>query len=477
MAVQRSSWGMAIRRLFLRNAITLAGASITTTSALFLAVFVIVSLLGLIDAPYLGIVAFLILPGFFVAGLLIIPLGFLWERFRKPRELRGAPVLVLDFSKTATRVAVSLVAFLTLMNLIIMSYVSYAGVVYSESVEFCGTVCHTVMEPEHTAYLNSPHSKVKCVECHIGPGAPWFVQAKLSGVRQVFAVLFDTYSRPIPTPVEHLRPSRDICEECHWPERFTGDRMKVKRKFSEDEHNTQLITALLMHVGGGNSDSKGIHSWHIDPDKETLYLPADAQRQTISLVRVKQSDGTITNYSASDFEDDAAALPDSDLRTMDCIDCHNRPTHIYQMPGEALDDAMAHGRIDNTLPYIKKLGVEALTSSEESEDPVQFIDRHIRSYYQENDEELLTSRHDTIESAIKEVQAIFQRNVFPAMNVTWGSYPNNINHIDFPGCFRCHDDAHVSPDGAVVSQDCTACHTVLAWEEEDPEILTTLGID
>ncbi len=127
----------------------------------------------------------------------------------------------------------------TLVNIVIAGQTGYSAVSYMESVTFCGQTCHTVMQPEFAAYQNSPHSRVECVKCHIGPGASWFVRSKLSGVGQVFAVTFNTYQRPIPTPVRNLRPARETCEACHWPEKFGEDRLRVIEKFADDEENTR----------------------------------------------------------------------------------------------------------------------------------------------------------------------------------------------------------------------------------------------
>jgi len=239
---------------------------------------------------------------------------------------------VVDFNNVRTRHVAAVVVLLTVINLVIVSTASYEGVVYMDSVPFCGETCHTVMQPEYSTYKQSPHFRVKCIECHIGPGAPWFVKSKLSGLGQVIAVTFDTYPRPIPSPVENLRPSRDTCEQCHWPQKFAGDRLKVLTEFKDDEANTATKSVLLMHVGGGSSGGKGIHSWHIDPDKRTVYWAVDKQRQQIAKVRVERSDGSVRELQAPKDKYPAEAVAAAEEREMDCIDCHNRPTHIFKMP-------------------------------------------------------------------------------------------------------------------------------------------------
>ncbi len=469
--------------LFARNWITLFGAIMTTTGALLLIAFLVVGIVGLPMSPYAGIIGFMFLPAIFVVGLIIIPIGAYFgprgalEDKTSNGNARRLPHIRIDFNSPRVRIAIAIVAALSVVNLLALSTATYRGVQHMESVQFCGQTCHTVMEPEFTAYLASPHSRVACVECHIGPGAPWFVRSKLSGVRQVFAVAFNTYSHPIETPVENLRPARETCEECHWPERFTGDRVKVITKFSEDEENTPVTTVLLMHIGGGNGRKGGIHSWHIDPSKETRYIATDRERQEMAFVQVTDADGTVTEYMADGIELTPEQLAGSEMRTMDCMDCHNRPAHTFSLPSRALDAAIFAGRIDRSIPYIRKVAGDALEATHDGEDDLGSIAGHIRSYYEENYPELPGPERAALEDAIEEVQTIYSQNVFPSMAIDWGTYPNHIGHEDFPGCFRCHDGEHEAKDGKVISQDCEICHAVLAWDEEEPSVLAELGLE
>lgn len=464
-----------IRAIVFRNLVTMFGATLATVSAFAIIFVVLLGLFEFVNAAYLGIVSFLVLPAVLIVGLIFVAAGHFFLGRRDP-ESADSDRLVIDFRKAATRRTVFAVAALTAVNLFLVSAVAFEGVKYSESVEFCGTVCHTVMEPEYTAYQDSPHSEVTCAQCHIGPGASWFVKSKLSGIGQVFAVAFDTYHRPIKTPVDNLRPARDTCEQCHWPGKFVGDRVKVIRKYSEDEANTELMTLLVMHIGGGGRGGDGIHNWHVNPDRTTLYLPASDDRQEISLVRVKHADGSIENFAPEGFPRAPTEVLDSEMREMDCIDCHNRPTHIFHSAEDALNLAMNHGEIDNTLPYIRKVGLEALLGAEQTPEPHAHIQRHVQEYYKENYPELITSRKDTINSAIDRLAGLVQRNVFPKMNLGWDAYPSNLSHINSPGCFRCHDEGHATAEGAVISQDCTSCHQVLAWDEENPQVAEDLGL-
>jgi hypothetical protein len=485
----RYGWIAGFLTIVFYNWLTMFGASLVTVSACLIIVFLIMGALDVVATAYLGIITFLVLPTIFVVGLLIIPAGAWLERRRRaqgkpPLEEPHGPYPTLDFNHRRTRDVAKVVLLLTVLNLLIIATISYRGVVYSESPQFCGLVCHTVMEPEWTAYLDSPHARVACVECHIGPGAPWFVRSKLSGVRQVFAVMLDTYTRPVETPVHNLRPSRETCEECHWPARFSGDRMRVIPRFLEDEENTKVYSVLLMHIGGGHGGGHGIHSWHVSPDKVTTYLATDEDRLDIAVVRVQEQDGTVREYRASGLEMTDEEIARAEFREMDCIDCHNRPTHIFQLPAPAVDGRLAAGTIDPAIPYIKRVSTEALTAAEGAQpkeaDLAQIAD-HIRAYYQNEQPEFWAANEAVVESAIREVQDIYGRNVFPKMGVTWGTYPDHIGHpvghADFPGCFRCHNDSHATPEGEVISQDCMICHSLLAYEEFNPEVLTQLMLE
>ncbi len=466
----------AMATLFGRNWLTMFGGMLAAVSAFLIVSCMALGFLGIAESPYIGIMAFMILPGVFVGGLLLVPLGALWDyKFGSHGKQPDTPFPVLDLNNAHTRHVLMTVVVLTAFNLLIIGTVSYQGVQFMDSVEFCGKTCHTVMEPEHVAYANSPHQRVRCIECHIGPGAPWFVKSKISGLGQVIAVATHSYPTPIPSPVENLRPSRDTCEECHWPEKFVGDRVKIITHYQDDEANTPTKTVLLLHLGGGGQ-GKGIHSWHISPDKQTFYTTPDPKRQKISKVRVVKKDGTETVYNAAPDAFTAEELAHAEERQMDCIDCHNRPSHIFKLPATEVDAALEAGRIDPTLPFIKKTGVETLTEAKGEEGDLDRIAQKVKAFYQEKYPDLLKSTPEKVDAAVRELQAIYSRNVFPKMKLTWGTHPNNLGHELFPGCFRCHDDKLTNQDNKAVGQDCDACHSVLAMDESNPEILTQLGL-
>jgi len=462
------------------NPITLLGAVLTTSSALTLLAFWVFEVVkGEPIHPYAGIVFFLILPGVFAAGLVLIPIGALWRR-RKLHARGELPTVYpqIDFRKPLLRRAFSWVVGLTFLNVAILGTASYRGVEHMDSVQFCGQTCHTVMQPEYTAYQNSPHGRVACVGCHIGPGASWFVRSKLSGVRQVFAVTFKTYSTPIPSPVHELRPARETCEQCHWPQKFTGDKFLVRTKYSDDEKNTSLTTVLVLKIGGHSGQGGvGIHGRHLDTTERIRYISTDGRRQVIPWVSYLDGSGKAVEYITGDAKPSREELDRGEHRVMDCMDCHNRPTHAFQLPERAVDRALNEGRISTELPYIKKQAVELLrVEYPDRETAQQKIAAGLAEFYRANYPQVFSQHRASIEKASEQVAAVYLRNVFPQMKVTWGTYPNNIGHEDFLGCFRCHDGNHASADGRIITQDCSACHTLLAVEETNPKILTDLGI-
>lgn len=462
------------------NSITLAGAIITTSSAFTLLGFWLFEIFisGHVH-PYAGIVFFLILPGVFVFGLVLIPLGVWLQR----RKLRGRGELPAEYPKVDLRDpdlrrGLSWVLGLTFVNVIMLGTASYRGVEYMDSNQFCGLTCHSVMEPEYTAFLGSPHARVGCTGCHIGPGAPWFVRSKLSGVRQVFAVNLNTYSRPIPSPVKELRPARETCEQCHWPQKFHGDKFLVRTKYADDEANTAMTTVLVLKIGGRTwQGAVGIHGRHLDDVERISYIATDDRRQVIPRVTYIDDNGQTVVYDSTDVQVTPEQLAKGEQRKMDCMDCHNRPTHAFELPERAVDSALNEGRISPTLPYIKKQAVAALRAEyPDREVAKQRISAALTEFYRTSYPEVYKNHRAQVETAIQTVQQIYLRNVFPGMKVTWGTYPNNIGHEDFLGCFRCHDGLHQSKDGRVIAQDCTSCHNILAMEETNPKVLADLGL-
>lgn len=461
-----------------RNWISLIGAALTTSAGLTM-----VGLWGLeafggapSHAYGSGIALFIVLPALFVAGLVLMPVGgaLRWRALRRRGEL-ASPYPAIDLSDPTLLRGTALFSLATVVNVAMVGTGTYRAVHYMDSTEFCGTACHSVMAPEYAAYLDSPHSRVGCVQCHIGPGASWFVKSKLSGARQVLAVNLKTYSRPIPSPVHQLRPARETCEQCHWPRKFHGDKLVVKTKYASDEANTKSVTVLMLRIGGvGPGGRVGIHGRHLDEGERIQYRSTD-RRQKISDVDYQGDDGRIVHFASDEAVD--AAAKDGEHRRMDCMDCHNRPTHSFALPERAVDDALAEGRISASLPFVKKEAVELLrTPYPDRASATRAIESGLPAFYRERYPQVLEKQGPLVQAAAQQVRDIYLRNVFPEMRLGWGAHPNNLGHDDFPGCFRCHDDKHKSADGKTITQECDACHAVLAMDETDPKVLGELGL-
>lgn len=454
------------------NAISLVGTAIAVATLVLMASLFGMELWGFEGGPYLGILTYLILPMVFVVGLVLIPIGAMLYR-RRLRRATGAedtPLLpVFDLNVSSTRRWMLIFLGVTMFNVVLVAGATYKGVHVMESVEFCGLACHSVMEPEHTAHARSPHSRVACADCHIGPGADWFVKSKLDGAWQLVSVAFDLYPRPVPTPLHDLRPARETCEQCHWPTKFVGDKLKVITHYEDDEESTELTTALLLKVGGSNAGgSHGIH-WHVDPNVKIRYR-SDDTREEIYEVEFTHGDEETIKYADRKAPEEGGVW-----RSMDCVDCHNRPSHIYESPGPAVDVAIAAGLIDRSLPFVKRESMRAIEAEYESHEAARVeITRQFTSFYAENYPEIAGERAADIDTAATALGEIYSVNIFPQMKVWWDTYPNHIGHEQSDGCFRCHRRSMRTAEREQISDDCDNCHVLLAEEEEDPDIMSVL---
>ncbi len=457
----------------LRHPLSLAGAALATISGVLVTGIFLAGFLGFEGSPYLGVVAYVVLPTLLVLGLVLIPSGMALDRKRRARLAATggseAPLPVIDLNRPRTRRWVLVFLALTTVNVLVLAGASYKGLEVMDSPSFCSS-CHSVMDPEATAHRLSPHARVRCVECHIGPGASWFVKSKLSGSWQLVSVVFGLYPRPIPTPVHNLRPARDTCEQCHWPTKFVGDRFKVITRHADDAASSPLKTVLLLHVGGAQGTrTRGIH-WHVDPGVHVRFL-SDAKRERIGTVELVTADGARRTY-----ETKGDPIPGGRWREMDCIDCHNRPTHIYRSPEEEVDAAIESGRIAGALPFVRRESVKALGVAYPSAAAArEGLRRQLAEFYAREDPARAAERAPAAQAAAAELGDIWARNVWPRMNITWGSYPSLLGHDVTPGCFRCHDGDHATKSGATISNDCDLCHKLLAQDEKDPEVLKKLA--
>lgn len=446
------------------NTISIVGAGIAAVSFGAILFLFLVETFAETTTPYLGIINYIVFPVVLFAGLLLIPIG-MWREHRRRARFHALPSLPhVDLNIPHHRrmfvLSVSVIAGFLLFT----GVGSYHAYEFTESVTFCGKLCHEVMEPEYTAYQNSPHARVSCTGCHVGPGAGWYVQSKLSGAYQVYSVTFNKYPQPIPTPITNLRPARETCEQCHWPRAFFGSKQDLRVHFMKDEHNTRWSYNLLIKIGGGSPElghTSGIH-WHMNIANKIEYLPAEESREVIPWVRSTNANGEVTVYTSDQTLTDDAAIDSSKIRVMDCMDCHNRPTHIFRPPNLALNLAMNYGWIDPSLPFFKATAVEALLPEYATkEQALAAIDSTIRTFYATNHPEDSEQKKQEIETAIARTQEIYLKNNFPQMKASWRSYPDHIGHYLSPGCYRCHDGLHQSADGKIITNECTACHLII----------------
>jgi len=381
------------------------------------------------------------------------------EAVKEPRWPR------VDLNDHRQRNAFLIFAVGTTIFLFLSAIGSYEAYHFTESVEFCGKVCHNVMKPEFTAYQQSPHSRVACVECHVGSGANWYVKSKLSGLHQVYAVLADNYPTPIPTPIDNLRPARETCEQCHWPAKFYARTLRTNKHFMADADNTEWDINLAMKIGGehmADALAEGSH-WHINQDVKIEYIARDDQRQEIPWVKYTNlKTGKSYIFENEDDPLDKMEKDSLETRTMDCIDCHSRPSHNYKPPAFFVNYALADSSMPSNLPDIKMLSMEICGNEFGTTDSAMtYIENEINSYYADNYPEIADTNSALIQHAITGLQEQFKQNIFPEMKARWSAYPNNIGHLEFNGCFRCHDNLHASEEGNYIKKDCNQCHYIV----------------
>jgi nitrate/TMAO reductase-like tetraheme cytochrome c subunit len=445
-----------------KTPIGLFGIGLTTVCITMTVLGLLGHISGLIQNPYAAIVTFLVFPTGAIFGLLLIPVSGYFRRKKWFKDNINKRNVIIDFGKKSHRRSVLLVLVLSIVNLAVFSLVIYEAYHFTESDFFCGAICHTVMDPEYTAYQRSPHAKVRCVSCHIGTGAEWYVKAKLSGLRQVKAVIDGSYSTPIPAPVEHLRPAQDTCEECHWPEKFHGKKIKQFISYSNDDQENPEIQDIALHIGGRNpvtDNFEGIH-WHVSNNVKVEYESLDDKRTTIGKIKVSKPSGVTEEYTIDGVQSENG---EATWRTMDCVDCHNRPTHVYDSLYEKVDFGLHSKKINPAIPGIREdsltvLQKEYISRKEAQEQIVETLlslqaERHGADFVAENEKSLIESGGYLLDA--------YMANVWPKMKVTWGTYKGHNGHQDEDegfGCFRCHDDEHQTEFGKTISQSCDLCH-------------------
>lgn len=449
-----------------------AGVSLTTAAFITFLILEIARLTGGLTNAYFGLIAYLLLPTLFVIGLILIPLG--WHQLKKQtgkstEELLSRRFEQKDISESPFGSKVFLtVIILTLVNVLFLAGASLQTLHFMEKPVFCGTACHSVMNPEWTTYQDSPHARVKCVECHVGEGVDALIDSKLNGAWQMISASFNLYERPIPTPVHQLRPARETCEKCHWPEKFYGSRLQTFVHYKMDSLSTPQYTTLNLKIDAGISQGiVGIH-WHISGGDRVRYASVHDEREEMIWVEVKQSDGSSKRYQNTRISP-GQPVPHENIRIMDCIDCHNRATHIYERPEVAVDTRIRKQLITRRLPFIKREALAAITHNYSSFGQAkEGISDHLYGFYRRDYPGFASQHSAAIDSAIKVLQNVWARNIHPEMDITWNSYPSQIGHFNGRGCFRCHNAYMKTAKGNTIPNDCTTCHSILAEKSPMP---------
>ncbi len=455
------------RRTLLRHRLTAVGGAMILAGLFLFFILLMYDLTSGAENPYRALVSFVVAPAVVLAGLLIFLLGVVIQvRTARKRGEKVRFTLAIDTSDTRYLKNLWLFLGLTAVLVFVIAYGGTRAYEATDSVTFCGKTCHTVMEPQYVTYHNSPHARVTCAECHIGPGASFWVKSKVDGIRQVVATMLDSYSRPIETPVANLRPAQETCEECHWPRQFYGDKLVTHTYYRSDKENSPWTIIMRVRIGGGNPSSgklEGIH-WHMLTENVVEYVASDEKRQIIPWVRVTYPNGDSAIYINEDEE-----LPElvegmyGNVRHFDCMDCHNRPSHMFRSPAVAINLALSMKLLARDLPYLRSTGVELLNAEYESKDgALAAIDSGLWEHFRENYPDVAVSRANDISTAVEVLQSVYSDNFFPEMNTDYRVRENNLSHFVNDGCFRCHQESMVNDRGEAMTPDCKTCHVIVA---------------
>jgi hypothetical protein len=458
-----------------RSKMALAGGAIVSVLFPMLLVTVTLDLIGWVENPYFSFLLYLALTPLLIIAIILTCVGIFRSRgensysFESFKDHLTTPERYRKIRRHAYSYTILASLFLFFLGVVAVSSQRY-----SASVSFCASFCHKVMAPTYITYKNSPHSQVPCVACHAGKNSPRLARKQLTGLQQLYVALTDSYSRPLKTPANHLRPSRETCEQCHWPDKFHGHRLRLIDKFLPDEANSHVQSALLMKIGSGGQlgrVAQGIH-WHTSKQHRVYYETSDEERREITRVTLVKSDEDPTIYAKKGVLQPAAG---SRKRLLDCIDCHNRPTHFLLSPDSALDEKLLTGQIPVDLPYIKRVALAAITRDySNTREAREGIAAEMRQWYAVNLHALTEKQQTLLDQAVRGTQQAYSENIFPDMKVRWDTYPDFIGHRNNSGCFRCHDGSFKSDDGATISHDCNLCHLILAKNVPVDQVMDTI---
>jgi len=457
------------------NRIGKIGVILTTSSFITFLILEIARFMGIFTNAYAGLVVYLLFPLLFIIGLILIPIG--WYLRKKTTGKSGKELLTESFGDQETKggffgsTVFKSIALFSIINILFMTVAGSRMLHFMDSARFCGTACHSVMNPEWVTYQDSPHARVACVECHVGEGVGALIDSKINGTRQIISVTFNLLERPIPTPVHQLRPARETCEKCHWPDKFYGSRLKTIVRYDNDSASTTGYTTLNLKVDAGKVSPKGGIHWHVAEENEVCYSSVDDERETMLWVERKMPDGSYKRYRNTSITNSSIQSKGEEARVLDCIDCHNRATHIYEDPRDAVNEQIRLDNLDRLLPYLKREAIAAITKNySDSTAAMEGIANQLAGFYRLNYPNISRTMTAQINRAIMILQAIYNRNIHHDMNIEWGTYHSHIGHrlVEKSGCFRCHNNAMIDEAGESISSNCIMCHSILAYDYDKP---------
>jgi hypothetical protein len=465
-----------VRRSLYRHPLTAMGGALMLAGGFALVVLMALDLTTGTENPYRSLVTFVGAPLLIVLGFAIFLVGV---RVQIAAARRSGETVRFNFRLELTdarsRRAVWLFATMTASFVVIVAYSGFRGFEATDSVSFCADACHAPMGPQAVAHQESAHAQVGCVDCHIGPGGTSWVRAKLDGIRQLWGVMTGEYDRPIETPLEHIQSAEAVCEECHWAEAPKGEKFIDVVHYSTDEANTPWSVSLLLDLGGGAEQGarEGVH-WHTFEANSVEYVATDRERQDIVWVRVTDAGGFTVVYTNPEVTVDPED-PEVEVRSFDCMDCHNRPSHVFESAGEVMDRDMALGLISPDLPFIKRVGLDLLNAPYETKpEALAAIRDGVLDYYETNYAARMGELRRDVEAAADALVEIYDKNFFPEMNTDYRVRFNNASHWVNTGCFRCHGSDLRADTGVAIGGECDTCHLIVGQgPSADPGDLAT----
>ncbi len=353
---------------------------------------------------------------------------------------------------------------------------------WMETASFCGQ-CHT-MTPELEAHELSTHADVECAECHVGEGIMGLARAKIGGMRQMLKLIAGDYAKPIPEAADKMPPPNETCGRCHNPGRERSNRLIVRSHYAEDEQNTPEQVALVLRLSDSpEQETRGIH-WHVLSVVEFVgsgetHAPQEGNGHSESNPALQMQgsggerpDGTREEYiakNAVEISEQAGERAEElkqggNVVRMNCYDCHNRVGHDFPVPSRAIDAAITDRRIDQTIPFIKKRGLEVVSASYATpEDALRAI-RRLQAFYHGQYPNLSLDSPERFAKTFETLWEIYNSSSHPAMSVDSANFPNFLGHTASAGCFRCHDGGHYKIvdgrlTGDAIPSACSTCHT------------------